>query len=105
RAFRTTGRDGGDVSGFSGVVTTGIYCRPGCSARPLLRNVRHFELAAAAEAAGFRACRRCRPYRVSQSDGLAGPDLICRGIQLIVDGVLDDGTEAALATRLGVSAA
>ena len=92
------------MDGFSAVVTTGIYCRPGCSARPLPRNVRHFDLAAAAEAAGFRACLRCRPYRASQPDGLAGPDLICRGIQLIVDGALDDGTEADLGARLGVSA-
>ena len=92
------------MTGFSAVVTTGIYCRPGCSARPLARNVRHFDLAAAAEAAGFRACLRCRPYRTSQTDGLAGPDLICRGIQLIVDGALDDATEADLGARLGVSA-
>ena len=53
------------VSGFSAVVTTGIYCRPGCSARPNPANVRHFDLAAAAEVAGYRACRRCRPYRVA----------------------------------------
>ncbi len=50
---------------YSAVVTTGIYCRPGCAARPLARNVRTFDLAAAAEAAGFRACERCRPYRVA----------------------------------------
>ena len=44
------------------VVTMGVYCRPGCpSPRPLRRNVRFFEAAAAAEAAGFRACRRCDP--------------------------------------------
>src|ERR1700736_3991151 len=50
---------------FSAVVTTGIYCRPGCGAKPLAENVRTFELAAEAEAAGFRACLRCRPYRVA----------------------------------------
>ncbi|MFN0091984.1 MAG: methylated-DNA--[protein]-cysteine S-methyltransferase [Acidimicrobiales bacterium] len=45
-----------------GVVTTGVYCRPACpSRRPLRRNVRFFDDADAAEAAGFRACRRCRP--------------------------------------------
>ena len=53
------------VSMFSAVVTTGIYCRPGCGARPRADNVRTFELAEAAEAAGFRACLRCRPYRVA----------------------------------------
>jgi AraC family transcriptional regulator of adaptative response / DNA-3-methyladenine glycosylase II len=41
---------------FSAVVTTGIYCRPGCGARPHPRNVRRFSTAAGAEAAGFRAC-------------------------------------------------
>lgn len=44
------------------VVSTGIYCRPGCASRPPLRkNVRFFADAADAEAAGFRACKRCRP--------------------------------------------
>ena len=47
---------------FLGVVTTGIYCRPSCPARtPKRRNVRMFPTAAAAQAAGFRACKRCRP--------------------------------------------
>jgi AraC family transcriptional regulator, regulatory protein of adaptative response / methylated-DNA-[protein]-cysteine methyltransferase len=49
-------------SPFYGVRTTGIYCRTGCkSRRPLARNVRNFATAAEAQAAGFRACRRCRP--------------------------------------------
>lgn len=48
----------------SAVVTTGIYCRPGCGARPHADNVTHFPLAAAAEAAGYRARLRCRPYRI-----------------------------------------
>ncbi len=44
------------------VLTTGIYCRPGCASRlPLRRNVRFFPSAAAARAAGFRACLRCHP--------------------------------------------
>jgi AraC family transcriptional regulator, regulatory protein of adaptative response / methylated-DNA-[protein]-cysteine methyltransferase len=47
---------------FYGVVTTGVYCRPGCSSRlPLRRNTAFFETIAAAEAAGLRACKRCRP--------------------------------------------
>lgn len=50
---------------YSAVVTTDIYCRPGCGARPHAENGRTFELAAAAEAAGFRACLRCRPYRIA----------------------------------------
>ena len=54
------------VMRFSAVVTTGIYCHPGCSARPDAANVRPYESAAAAEAAGFRACLRCRPYRLTR---------------------------------------
>jgi AraC family transcriptional regulator, regulatory protein of adaptative response / DNA-3-methyladenine glycosylase II len=88
---------------YSAVVTTGIYCRPGCGARPLAKNTRTFELAAAAEAAGFRACRRCRPYRVAGPLGSDAPELVCQAVQMIIDGALDDGTEAALADRVGVS--
>src|SRR5215216_7207249 len=48
-----------------GVTTTGIYCRPSCpSRRPRRDNVTFFSSAEAAERAGFRACRRCRPNRV-----------------------------------------
>ncbi len=47
---------------FCGVTTTGVYCRPTCtSRRPLRANVRFFRTAAEAEAAGFRACKRCKP--------------------------------------------
>lgn len=57
------GRDAGaDGSFFYGVRTTGVYCRPGCaSRRPLRTNTVFFETIAAAEAAGLRACKRCRP--------------------------------------------
>jgi AraC family transcriptional regulator of adaptative response / DNA-3-methyladenine glycosylase II len=85
------------------VVTTGIYCRPGCSAKPLAENVRTFELAAGAEAAGFRACLRCRPYRVAGPVAPGAPELVCRAVQLIIDGVLDTGPETALGARLAVS--
>lgn len=90
---------------YSAVVTTGIYCRPGCGATPRAENVRTFELAAAAEAAGFRACLRCRPYRIAGTVSAYAPALVCRGVRLIIDGALDDGgTEAVLASRLGFSA-
>jgi AraC family transcriptional regulator, regulatory protein of adaptative response / DNA-3-methyladenine glycosylase II len=89
---------------FSAVVTTGIYCRPGCGAKPLAENVRTFELAASAEAAGFRACLCCRPYRVFSPIGCHAPELVCRAVQLIIDGVLDNGTEEALGARLAISA-
>lgn len=91
------------MSEFSAVVTTGIYCRPGCGARPRARNVRTYGLAAAAEAAGFRACLRCRPYRTDHSVGWGGSELVCRGVRLICDGALDGGTEAELATLLHTS--
>ncbi|MEU4836230.1 AlkA N-terminal domain-containing protein [Streptosporangium sp. NPDC023615] len=89
---------------YSAVRTTGIYCRPGCGAKPLAENVRTFELAAAAEAVGYRACLRCRPYRVAGTIGQDAPELVCRAVQLIIGSVLDDAGEAALGARLGVSA-
>jgi AraC family transcriptional regulator, regulatory protein of adaptative response / methylated-DNA-[protein]-cysteine methyltransferase len=51
-----------DGSFYYGVTTTGVYCRPGCaSRRPLRANTVFFKTIAAAEAAGLRACKRCRP--------------------------------------------
>src|SRR5580698_7350710 len=88
---------------YSAVVTTGIYCRPGCSARPLARNVLTFDHPAAAEAAGFRACHRCRPYRVAAPLPATAPELVCEAVQQIISGALDDGgTEASLADRIGL---
>ncbi|GAB3858460.1 hypothetical protein GCM10029963_58190 [Micromonospora andamanensis] len=47
---------------YTGVTSTGIYCRPSCPAMtPKRRNVRFFPSSAAAQRAGLRACRRCRP--------------------------------------------
>ena len=57
---RVIRREPGDF--FYGVTTMGVFCRPGCpSPRPLRQNVRFFRTCAEAEAAGFRACRRCDP--------------------------------------------
>lgn len=89
---------------YSAVRTTGIYCRPGCGAKPLAENVQTFELAAAAEAAGYRACLRCRPYRVAGTVADEAPELVCRAVQLIITGLLDHSDETALAARLGLSA-
>jgi len=89
---------------ISAVVTTGIYCRPGCGAQPLVQNVNKFPLAASAEAAGYRACMRCRPYRWPQSVSWTAPELVCRAVRLVMDGVLDNASEADLGVRLGVSA-
>jgi AraC family transcriptional regulator of adaptative response / DNA-3-methyladenine glycosylase II len=91
------------VHSFSAVVTTGIYCRPGCGARPRSENVRRFPLAAAAEAAGYRACLQCRPYRWPECVTWSGPELVCRAVRMILDGALDNATEEELGRRLGVS--
>jgi AraC family transcriptional regulator, regulatory protein of adaptative response / DNA-3-methyladenine glycosylase II len=93
------------MTAYSAVVTTGIYCRPGCAGRPLAQHVRAFDHPAAAEAAGFRACHRCRPYRVAVPVTGSAPELVCAAVQQIIGGVLDDGgTEAVLAARIGISA-
>ena len=56
---------------YTAVRTTGIYCRPSCPARtPELANVRFHPSAAAAQAAGFRACKRCLPGRHAGQPGL-----------------------------------
>ena len=57
-----------DGTFVTGVLTTGIYCRPSCPARhPKRQNVRFFDLPAQAEAAGLRACKRCKPNEPSQA--------------------------------------
>jgi AraC family transcriptional regulator of adaptative response / DNA-3-methyladenine glycosylase II len=92
------------VVAFQAVTTTGIYCRPGCGGRPKDEHVRPYALAAAAEAAGYRACLRCRPYRSDPPLMLDAPELVCRAVQLVLDGLLDDHTEDVLGARVGVSA-
>jgi len=92
------------MSDLSAVKTTGIYCLPECSARPHPRNVQSFGTAAAAEAAGFRACLRCRPYRAAPAMSWSGPELVCRAVQMILDGALDGQDEDRLGAHLGISA-
>ncbi|TAK71078.1 MAG: DNA-3-methyladenine glycosylase 2 family protein [Actinomycetota bacterium] len=88
-----------------GVTSTGVYCRPVCPARtPLSRNVRPFRSPAAAVAAGFRACRRCRPDTAPGSRQYdARGDLAARALRAIAAGDADDGGVAGLASRLHVS--
>ncbi|WP_433726917.1 helix-turn-helix domain-containing protein [Nocardia sp. CA-129566] len=90
------------MGSFEGVITTGIYCLPPCPGRPRSENVVTFTSAAGAEAAGFRACHRCRPYRGDRRIA-SGSELVCRAVDLIAAGALDDGSEAELAARLAVS--
>jgi AraC family transcriptional regulator of adaptative response / DNA-3-methyladenine glycosylase II len=87
------------------VTTTGIYCRPICPAQtPHVQNVRFYRYPAAAEAAGFRACRRCRPEASPGSpDWNARADLAGRALRLIAGGVADLEGVAGLAQRLHVS--
>ena len=87
------------------VTTTGIYCRPICPAQtPHAKNVRFYRYPAAAEAAGFRACRRCRPEASPGSpDWNTRADLAGRALRLIGGGVADLEGVAGLAQRLNVS--
>lgn len=89
-----------------GVTTTKIYCRPGCPARiPMRRNVVFYACAAAAEGAGLRACRRCRPDASPASPAAIGtPATVTRALRLIDEGGLDGGGVEALASRLGMGA-
>ncbi len=88
---------------FCGVKTTGIYCRPSCPARtPKRENVRFFATAAAAQGAGFRACKRCRPDATPGSpEWDLRADLVGRAMRLISDGVIDREGVPGLARRLG----
>ena len=90
---------------FTGVTSTGIYCRPICPARtPARHNMRFFPHAGAAEAAGFRACRRCRPEASPGSpDWNARADLAARAVRLIADGYADEQGISGLARRLAVT--
>ena len=92
---------------FSGVRTTGIYCRPVCPVRPAHPcNVCFFPSAAAAEAAGFRPCLRCRPETAPFCPAWRGSRAtVERAARLIADeGALDGegATVETLAARVGV---
>ena len=89
---------------FTGVKSTGIYCRPICPARtPLAKNVVFFTCAAAAEEAGFRACQRCRPETAPGTPAWRGSSVtVSRAVRLIQEGAMDDAGVVGLAARLGV---
>ena len=90
---------------FTAVTSTGIYCRPVCPARtPARRNMRFYPHAGAAEAAGFRACRRCRPETSPGSpEWNVRADLAGRAVRLIADGYVDEHGVDGLAHRLAVT--
>jgi AraC family transcriptional regulator of adaptative response / DNA-3-methyladenine glycosylase II len=88
---------------FTAVTSTGIYCRPSCPAiTPKRENVTFFPSAAAAQRAGFRACKRCLPDAVPGSpEWDVRADLVGRAMRLIGDGVVDREGVPGLASRLG----
>ncbi|MEU7104126.1 AlkA N-terminal domain-containing protein [Streptomyces sp. NPDC046215] len=94
-----------DGTFYVAVTTTGVYCRPVCGSRtPKRENVRFFRIAAAAEAAGFRACRRCRPeVHPSAPEWNVRGDLVARALRLIARGAVDEIGVAGVAAQLAVS--
>jgi AraC family transcriptional regulator of adaptative response / DNA-3-methyladenine glycosylase II len=90
---------------YTAVTSTGIYCRPVCPARtPARGNMRFYPHAGAAEAAGFRACRRCRPETSPGSpEWNVRADLTGRAVRLIADGYVDEHGVDGLARRLAVT--
>jgi len=90
---------------FTGVVTTGIFCRPICPARtPLRQNVQFFASAAAALASGLRPCLRCRPEVAPDAAAAGGTAAsVQRALRLIEAGALDHGSLTTLAARLGIT--
>jgi len=89
---------------FTAVTSTGIYCRPTCPApSPKAHNIRYYDSAAAAAAAGFRPCLRCRPEAAPGSPlHRAKSELVAGALRLIEQGALDAGSLPQLAARVGV---
>ena len=89
---------------FTGVRTTGIYCRPVCPVRPAKSaNVSFYPSAAAAERAGFRPCLRCRPETAPGSPAWRGAaTTVGRAMRMIDEGSLDSSGVEELAERLGI---
>ncbi|MGN0065367.1 MAG: AlkA N-terminal domain-containing protein [Nocardioides sp.] len=88
---------------YTAVRTTGIYCRPSCPARtPAEANVTFHPTAASAQAAGYRACKRCAPDATPGAPGWdVDGDLAGRAMRLIADGLVDREGVEGLAGRLG----
>jgi AraC family transcriptional regulator of adaptative response / DNA-3-methyladenine glycosylase II len=90
---------------FIAATSTRLYCRPSCPARqPKRANVRFYPTAAAAQSAGFRACKRCRPDAAPGSpEWNWRADRVARAMRLIGDGIVDREGVPGLASRLGFS--
>ncbi|WP_240492892.1 DNA-3-methyladenine glycosylase 2 family protein [Candidatus Terasakiella magnetica] len=90
---------------FTGVSSTGIFCRPICPAStPKPENCTFYPSASAAINAGFRPCLRCRPESAPASPAWLGTEAtVRRALRLIEDGALDDGQSLSeLCARLGI---
>jgi AraC family transcriptional regulator, regulatory protein of adaptative response / DNA-3-methyladenine glycosylase II len=89
---------------FAAATSTGLYCRNTCPvpfAKP--KNIVLFACAAAAEAAGFRPCRRCQPQAAPGTPAWLGSSaVVSRAFRLILEGALNDGNVDQLAERLGI---
>ena len=90
---------------FVGVKTTGIYCRPICTAKiPACRNCKFFRSAAQAELSGFRPCLRCRPELAPGTARVDASSRLAAAIaSYIEDGALSQMSVAELAEKVGVS--
>ena len=90
---------------FTAVISTGIYCRPICPApSPKPQNIRYFANAAAASAAGFRPCLRCRPeLSPNAMQHRYSDEWVNRSLALIADGELVAGSVTTLANKIGLS--
>lgn len=91
---------------FTAVTSTRIYCRPVCPAPPPKpQNVRYYASAAAAEAAGFRPCLRCRPELSPGNDAWQrGDHVIARTLKLMDSGAFDELSVDEMAERIGLGA-
>jgi AraC family transcriptional regulator of adaptative response / DNA-3-methyladenine glycosylase II len=90
---------------YTAVSSTGIYCRPSCPAiTPKLANVTFYPSAAAAQQAGYRACKRCLPDATPGSpEWDLAADVAGRAMRLIADGIVEREGVTGLAARLGYS--
>src|SRR4051794_7482839 len=90
---------------YTAVTSTKIYCRPSCPAMtPLPQHMVFYPSAAAAQQAGFRACKRCRPDAAPGSpQWQQRADVVARAMRLMAEGVVDREGVPGLAGRLGYS--
>ena len=91
---------------YIAVTTTGIYCRPICPSPTSRReHVVYYATVAAAAAAGFRPCRRCRPEAAPGSPAWPGTSAVVRrALRLIGEGALDHGSVEQLSELVGIGA-